>query len=321
MKISIIIPVYNVSSYLRKCVESVILQEYSDWEMVLVDDGSTDESGKICDELAIEHPHVTVIHQNNAGVSSARNKGLNHIHGQWVMMLDADDELMGGALQFLADKMKSPGIDLVTAGYEKCEPDGICHIEGKKEYDAIMSANEYTRCLFCSEDGRYHGYLWTKLFSREIIERHQLRFAEDIYYNEDRLFVYQYLRECTGKCILSGHPVYRYYIRGGGAMQSIKLPGKHLRFHTDLKAFLRMLHECDRQNDPQLFRILINRVIASYRFNCRLAVELEERPEKTLTQLRDMVKGSVTKADSVLYDANMILNKIKAKIQYEVKKL
>lgn len=89
--ISVIIPVYNVQQYLRECVSSVLAQVYSNLEIILIDDGSTDESGKLCDELALSDERISVFHKTNGGLSRARNYGVEHCHGDWILFVDSDD--------------------------------------------------------------------------------------------------------------------------------------------------------------------------------------------------------------------------------------
>ncbi len=112
--ISIVASVYNVGPYLPNFIDSVIGQTFSDWELLLIDDGSTDESGRICDDYALKDERIKVIHKPNGGVSSARNAGLREMKGEWVMMPDPDDELPSDSLETLYSNT-SDEIDLVSA--------------------------------------------------------------------------------------------------------------------------------------------------------------------------------------------------------------
>ena len=98
---SFVIPVYNVKSYLERCLDSILAQDYDSWEAILVDDGSTDESGEICDEYAARDKRFKVFHKLNGGVSSARNVGLNNVCGQWIWFVDSDDCIVDNALSCL----------------------------------------------------------------------------------------------------------------------------------------------------------------------------------------------------------------------------
>ena len=114
--ISVIVPVYKVESFLSRCVDSILNQTYSDFELVLIEDGSPDQSGAICDEYAQKDDRFRVVHQANAGVSSARNVGLNNVHGEWITFLDADDRFKNNALEFYTNHI-SESIDMIMAGY------------------------------------------------------------------------------------------------------------------------------------------------------------------------------------------------------------
>src|SRR5690606_22590995 len=98
-KVSVIIPVYNTENYLRECLDSILAQTFTDFEVLLINDGSTDSSGKICDEYAEKDSRIKVFHKENGGVSSARNLGLDNAKGEWICFVDSDDEILQDALQ------------------------------------------------------------------------------------------------------------------------------------------------------------------------------------------------------------------------------
>ena len=131
--VSIIVPVYNVEKYLCKCLNSIINQTYKDLEIILVDDGSKDTSGQICDEYASKDNRIHVIHKENGGVSSARNKGLAIATGEWVLFADSDDILPNDALSYYAEVVNTYEVDMVLGSYVECNEDGkiIKVVEGK----------------------------------------------------------------------------------------------------------------------------------------------------------------------------------------------
>ena len=114
-QISVIVPVYNVERYLCKCLDSILTQTITEWECILVDDGSTDKSGSICDEYAKKDGRFIVMHKENGGVSSARNLGIKGAHGEWISFVDADDELYEESLSTLYSFV-SDSVDIVVAG-------------------------------------------------------------------------------------------------------------------------------------------------------------------------------------------------------------
>ena len=119
--IDIIIPVFNVGKYLEKCINSVLEQDYTDYRIILVDDGSQDNSGKICDTYCSKDSRIIVIHKENGGLSSARNAGLDIAKGEYIFFLDSDDSLCENALRVLHDAITESGADSVFGGYKSVD--------------------------------------------------------------------------------------------------------------------------------------------------------------------------------------------------------
>lgn len=113
--VSCIIPVYNTQKYLPRCIESVLAQTFVDWEMLLIDDGSTDASGSICDEYAAKDERIRVFHKENGGISSARNLGLNYAQGEWIFFVDSDDSLPKTSLESLL--ARSSDANIIAGGF------------------------------------------------------------------------------------------------------------------------------------------------------------------------------------------------------------
>ena len=113
--VSCIIPVYNTQTYLPRCIESVLAQTFVDWEMLLIDDGSTDASGSICDEYAAKDERIRVFHKENGGISSARNVGLNYAQGEWIFFVDSDDSLPKTSLESLLSR--SSDANIIAGGF------------------------------------------------------------------------------------------------------------------------------------------------------------------------------------------------------------
>lgn len=186
MKISIIIPVYNCEKYLVTCLESIIAQTYSNWEIILVDDGSSDSSPQICDLYADKYDNIYTTHQSNQGVSAARNEGIKHITGEVVSFVDADDYLDSDMYEILMQHFSNAKIDVVHCGYKRLIGEETRYIHNTEDiYN--QTSDEALECLI---GGRlFVGSLWNKLYRVELIG--DLRFREDIKINEDILFNYQ----------------------------------------------------------------------------------------------------------------------------------
>ena len=190
-KISVIVPVYNVEQYLCRCIDSILAQSFPDFELLLIDDGSKDHSGEICDEYAQKDERVRVFHKENGGVSSARNLGLDNAKGEWISFVDADDWVEEDYLKNLQNTDEKE-IDLVECGYYNVSKNGEIEVLPTfKDKDAKL----YLKKLF-SYAPFYEGYLWVKLFKRSIIGKENLRFDINLHYNEDRVFIAKYLNFC-----------------------------------------------------------------------------------------------------------------------------
>lgn len=183
-KFSIIIPVYNVEQYLDACVASVLAQTCPDFELILVDDGSTDQSRGICDRYAAQDARVKVIHQENGGVSRARNKGLDRASGEWICFVDSDDEVEPDWLEHYA---RSLDADLLAQGMREIFPDGKVlglpmpdqYVKGKER----LNLHVRKHCLFSP----------IKCFRADVIHGNRLRFIEDMHSAEDLTFVLNFM--------------------------------------------------------------------------------------------------------------------------------
>ena len=122
--VSIIVPVYNTERFLNRCIDSVLAQTYSDWELLLVDDGSTDSSGSICDEYATQDSRIRVFHKENGGVSSARNLGLDYARGEWITFVDSDDYIAPDMIEKLYETQKRNNADITVCGYRWVDKEG-----------------------------------------------------------------------------------------------------------------------------------------------------------------------------------------------------
>ena len=188
--ITIIIPMYNAKLYIEKCVESIIQQTYNNIEIIIVDDGSTDGSKTLCDELVQKDSRIHVIHKPNGGVSSARNRGLEVAKGENVMFVDADDYLKPDLCDKLLAKIEEA--DLVIGGYEQVTKAGsiMCCIQDSV-IDLRENLDEYFEEVF--EKNAFNSP-FAKLYKKEILGKQ--KFQEDIALGEDFLFNLEYMRKC-----------------------------------------------------------------------------------------------------------------------------
>lgn len=195
--ISVIMPVYNAENVVSESIESVIAQRFSAWELIIVDDGSTDKSGKICDDLAARDARIKVFHVENGGVSNARNYGLQHAKGIYIQFLDADDLVMPDTLQIAYENSRD--FDLVIWSYERFPVKGIQKTE--KTYECF-SFNEITECFPVLLSQNLFNVPWNKLFKRNKIVENGLHFQVGMQVGEDQLFNLAYISTCRSMKIL-----------------------------------------------------------------------------------------------------------------------
>lgn len=185
-KISVIVPVYNTEKYLHRCIDSILAQTFTDFELLLIDDGSKDNSGAICDEYAAKDQRVRVFHKKNGGVSSARNLGLDNAQGEWITFVDSDDWLQRNYLNSLykVDEITDISSCYYKAfGWEKWIPQPLTDVTYK--YEDIKDGIKQNIMNF--------NVIWCKLFKAEIIRTNNIRFIPQISYGEDTIFMYQFL--------------------------------------------------------------------------------------------------------------------------------
>lgn len=205
-KISIIIPVYNAERFLRRCLDSVLNQSYSNWECIIVDDGSKDSSFAICDEYVKTDSRFKVIHKEN-GVSEARNIGLSQLSGEWVTFVDSDDELTLDALKYFTEGMERyPKASVLRGGHKTVTPTAIGKDRLAEKWICIES---HADALKISEETWCSGFMWSTCFRKDIIEG--MRFDNSITWCEDHIFTYQCILKAEEIAFVP-HVVYVYYL-------------------------------------------------------------------------------------------------------------
>ena len=182
--ISIIVPIYKAEQYIHRCIDSILAQSHTDFELLLIDDGSPDNCGAICDEYAAKDSRVRVLHKENGGVSSARNLGLDNAQGEWVTFIDSDDWV---ECEFLDKLIEGGNADLVVGGCYRTS--------GMKQHleDRLYDMKSIPEFLDLYLDKLLLRTPWGKLFRRSIIDDNHIRFNKDIRFGEDTLVVFEYL--------------------------------------------------------------------------------------------------------------------------------
>ncbi|MDY6367562.1 MAG: glycosyltransferase family 2 protein [Clostridia bacterium] len=188
MKISVIVPVYNTEKYLNRCIDSILAQTFTDFELLLIDDGSTDSSGKICDEYALKDKRVKVFHKENGGVSRARNLGIDNAQGEYLSFIDSDDYIRPEMYEKLAKIIDIYGVDLVCSNLEQ---NGKV-LANKTPQNRVIDKQEiHDKILpyFTENDTLGAGGYTTMLIKRSVLEKGSVRFYEDFAFQEDTMFM------------------------------------------------------------------------------------------------------------------------------------
>lgn len=215
--VSIIVPIYNAEKYLNRCVDSILNQEYTDYELLLVNDGSQDASGDICDDYASRDSRIRVIHKENTGVSDSRNIAISQAKGTYLQFLDSDDWITPDATKLLVRAAEEHQCDLVISDFYRVVGERVSH-KGDIEEDGIMTQEEFASHMMENPADFYYGVLWNKFYRRKIIEQHQLRMNVEISWCEDFMFNLEYIRYAKSVYALQA-PIY-YYVKTKGSLAS-----------------------------------------------------------------------------------------------------
>jgi glycosyltransferase involved in cell wall biosynthesis len=280
VKISIVVPVYNAEEYLDRCLHSVLDQEFTSYEVILVDDGSTDASWLICDRYSSTDPRFITLHQPNKGVSAARNAGINMAQGEYVMFLDADDALLPDALESMV--ASASGEDVVIGGYgvfinnvpsSEVMPADTVSYKGH-DYARFFEDNLLPYCELLDAP-------WAKLFRTKAIRR--IRFNEDMDYAEDKLFVFEVLSKCTSILTVS-KAVYGYYKRPGSLGSDISSDQHIRKLQIFLQRYVPLISVlCERCPSVATVQYLYHNDVVS-RYLCRILNIFATRDSEMLNE-------------------------------------
>jgi len=272
--ISVIVPIYNVSEFLEYCVKSICMQTYKNLEIILVDDGSTDESGALCDLLAENDTRIKVIHQHNQGAAGARNSGLNAATGDYISIIDGDDYIWPRMYESLVKAIKEHDAQFACCRYELVEHHNMNDEDGCEDYyvSKVCRYDIYNH-LF-----DYHT-MWViqpnKLYRKELFQDY--RFPTGHFY-EDEYAAHRLLKnvECAAYV---DYPFYRYYVRPGSATRR----GITSRQLFLLDALMDRILYFREENESEMLPVAESCMFQAYR---SVAVGMEDRTRDSLNDLR-----------------------------------
>ena len=215
VELSIIVPAYNAEKYLEACIESIMASTYRNFEVLLVDDGSTDGTGILCDKLAEKYDQIRVFHTENQGVAKARNWGINHASGKYIGCVDSDDVITPKLFEVLISGM-SADIQMACCRFHKCKRDEIEPLVSHGAY-TICTGGDIANQIVCNY---YGAYLWSKLFHKDLLDQHHLRFKPGVIM-EDQYFVADYLKICNKACFFED-ALYYYFDTPGSILNTFR---------------------------------------------------------------------------------------------------
>lgn len=239
-KVSIVVPVYNAEDYIEECINSVLAQTYTNWELILVNDGSTDASRAKCEAFVDER--IRCFTNSNHGVSYTRNYGVQQATGEWVMFVDADDVIAPGAVEALLKPLSVSSVDMMIGGFCKQYLNTEGEVVSEQSYH--ISSRVFAMCDFAKHvyelmrASLIQGPCY-KLFRRELILNHVVQFPLEMSYGEDTVFVYRYLEQARTVAVVEDI-IYNYRFFRSDSL-SVKFRQDKLDIHLTLNDMLRQL--------------------------------------------------------------------------------
>lgn len=236
--VSVIIGLYNVERFLKsKRLQDIRHQTYTNLEIILVDDGSTDETGKLIDELSAEDTRMRVIHKQNGGVSSARNVGLDIASGEFIYFCDVDDDINRTLIEQSTALMQKHAIDMLIFGFNVIYANGSLPNETVQFEDLLIKSNDELKKIILSKLLNIlpcgNGFLWNKFYRRDFIERYHFRF-DDLQLQQDEVFNMQIYPKVE-RLYVSSAVLYDYYIYGSGNNRARYIPNRFNIYHSIYK--------------------------------------------------------------------------------------
>lgn len=258
--VSIIIPVFNLEKYISRCIESVLGQTFQDWKLIVVDDGSDDNTGVICDAYQRKDNRITVLHLENCGVSSARNVGKRHASGEYVYFMDGDDWLAPDAIQVLVELAEKYEADVSAFDVYNVDEvgDGVNHIVKACKW-TNAGVRELTGAEIYYEFFLWSATLWNKLFRRELTI--SVDFDREMTFGEDTVFLCKVMKNVR-KAVVTDYAGYYYLRNRAGNVVSEAINSKALELLQNNRIAFDMLKECpDRTVPVHRLSVVINQVL------------------------------------------------------------
>lgn len=287
-KVSIIIPVYNTEQYLEKCIRSALNQTYPYIEVICIDDGSTDRSGMILDELAKNDERMVVIHQENMGESGARNVGLKNASGDYIGFMDCDDWIDSNMYEELVNALEEADVDMAVASwYCETENQSTKIVNKKAIKEKIFDRNQLLRYVYERDSYRAFAYMWDKLYKKELFTDENgklILFDETLRLGGDVLYLANLVLN-TQKAVYVDKAFYHYLQRNDSGCHSVDLSKRQ----EWLKAYLIIIDLFEKQGISQEILGFVKRFLAYHSSNvAKLAYE--QKDKVVLAQSQELMK-------------------------------
>jgi glycosyltransferase involved in cell wall biosynthesis len=301
--ISVIIPVYNGEAYLRECIDSILNQSYRNFEVIVINDGSTDGTRDILERFYSDNTAITVINKKNGGVSAARNDGINASRGEYLMFLDADDEYLPDALKQMVMEMDDE-TDFLVCSYQKKWIKTHSQINKRQ----VLTRNDIYRDFI--ELNLKFNFIWANLYKADIIKKNKILFNEAVHFAEDYEFNLNYIKYLSGNIVLSDKIVYRYMISRSGTHEKVDLTAMNIEVILNFFG--------GKENTPQ---DIYDYFVSRYLKQCLNRNIGWHSPKKAANQVREAYREALVYADDGLLH-NIFTDKeyscIKADDYYEL---
>lgn len=218
--VSVIVPVYNVEKYIERCILSVLNQTYQNYELLLVDDGSTDDGGRICDMYHSNNPKIKVYHKENGGLSDARNYGLQKAEGEYIVFLDSDDYIAKEFLACLHGLLEEAQADIAVCGFYHTDANTFPKEKKGRTYRTTLLSSQESLADWHGARGRLETCVWNKLYKRKVfsLDKEPVLFPVGTYYED--VYTTHRLVDNAERIVFTEKPLYMYYKRSGSIMES-----------------------------------------------------------------------------------------------------
>lgn len=319
--ISILMPVYNGQEYLEETVLSILNQSYKEFELIIIDDGSSDNTKAICDNLEKVDKRIKIIHKKNTGVSHTRNVALDNASGEYIAFIDSDDSVYKDYLKILLSSMEKSNGQLAVCGFKERKISANGQVEELSRVfcpKEVIAMEDMKDLIMDFGNSGLLNPLWNKLYSREIIEKNNIRFKEDVETGEDFIFNLQYFRKIKNICF-SKEELYYYIRRNNNSITYQYIDNmyeKGLEIHGLLENFLKDMNFYNNKNRYILYGNHLMGVFSAFlnlfHKDCKLTLKQKKQYIKAIVNREYVNECAVNrKSDKGLIGLTALLVRIK----------